>query len=150
MFRTHRAALVLVVHVILLLHAPRICSAAAGPAEKLILGFELAELSRSAEISRQEKSGRDSWFYLLDRSEGFDFAARFEWPGATNRAWTWRCRPGEHTEGEMALVTTIAPIDSDAQEATYDRTEYLSYFYPNLQRGFVEARLLVTSFQWLV
>ncbi len=151
MSRTHTAALVLFVHAgILLLQAPRICSASSGPAEKLILGFELAELSRGAEISRQEKSGRDSWFYLLDRPGGFDFAARFEWPGASNRAWTWRCRPGERTEGEMALVATVAPVDSNEQAATYRRTEYLSYFYPNLQRGFVEARLLMTSFQWLV
>jgi len=151
MSRTHTAALVLFVHAgILFLHAPRTCSASSSSAEKLILGFEQAELSRGAEISRQEKSGRDSWFYLLGRPEGFDFAARFEWPGATNRAWTWRCRPGEHTEGEMALVATVAPIDSNEQAATYRRTEYLSYFYPNLQRGFVEARLLMTSFQWLV
>ncbi|MHC4430977.1 MAG: hypothetical protein ACYTBS_03985 [Planctomycetota bacterium] len=149
-YRIQTAALVLFVHVILLWHGPCICSASASPSEKLILGFELAGLSRSAEISRQEKPGRDSWFYLLDRPEGFDFAARFEWPGATNRAWTWRCRPGECTEGEMALVAAVSPIDSDTQEATYQRTEYLSYFYPNLQRGFVEARLLMTSFQWLV
>ena len=151
MSRTHGAALVLFVYVgALSLHAPGICSEPATPAEKLILGFERAELSRGAEISRREKSGRDSWFYLLDRPEGFDFAARFEWPGATNRAWTWRCRPGERTEGEMALVVTVAPVDTNEQAATYHRTEYLSYFYPNLQRGFVEARLLMTSFQWLV
>jgi len=151
MSRIHTATLVLFVGAgTFLLHAPRICSASSGPAEKLILGFEQAELSRGAEISRQEKSGRDSWFYLLDRPEGFDFTARFEWPGASNRAWTWRCRPGEHTEGEMALVATVAPVDSNGQAATYRRTEYLSYFYPNLQRGFVEARLLMTSFQWLV
>ena len=43
-----------------------------------------------------------------------------------------------------------APVDSNERAATYRRTEYLSYFYPNLQRGFVEARLLMTSFQWLV
>jgi hypothetical protein len=45
-----------------------------------------------------------SWFYLIDQPEGFDFAARFEVPGETNVAWTWRCRPGEHTEGNLTLV----------------------------------------------
>ena len=74
--------------------------------EKTILGFEEEELGRSDEVSKQEKPGRESWFYLLEQPEGFDFAARFEWPGATNRAWTWRCRRGPHTEGEMALATT--------------------------------------------
>ncbi len=144
------AALILLFQAGILCLHPCVCSASSSPAQKLILGFERVELSRGAQISRQEKSGRDSWFYLLDRPEGFDFAARFEWPGATNRAWTWRCRPGEHTEGEMALVATAAPVDRDEQTATYRRTEYLSYFYPNLQRGFVEARVLMTSFQWLV
>ena len=80
-----------------------------APSEKLILGFERAELAGTDDVSREEKPGRDSWFYLLERTKGFDFAARFEWPGATNRAWTWRCRPGEHTEGELALVASIGP-----------------------------------------
>ncbi len=119
-------------------------------AEKLIVGFEQEELSRGAHISRQEKAGRESWFFLLERPEGFDFAARFEWPGGTNRAWTWRCRPGAHTEGELALVTTVAPVDHEKQTAAYRRTEFLSYFYPNVRRGFVEVRPLMTSFQWLV
>lgn len=48
--------------------------------EKIILGFEETELSQSDEVSRQEKPGRESWFYLLQPPEGFDFAARFEWP----------------------------------------------------------------------
>ena len=55
------------------------------PAERLILGFEKAELGRGDVVSREEKPGRESWFYLLEQPEGFDFAARFEWPGATNR-----------------------------------------------------------------
>ena len=118
--------------------------------QKLILGFEKAELGRGAYISREEKPGRESWFYLLEQPEGFDFVARFEWPGETNRAWTWHCRQGNHTEGEMALVTTVAPINTDKQTATYHRTRFLSYFYPNIRRGFVEARPLMTSFQWLV
>lgn len=57
-------------------------------AERLILGFEKAELGRRDAVSREEKPGRESWFYLIEQPEGFDFAARFEWPGATNRAWT--------------------------------------------------------------
>jgi len=84
-----------------------------GTAEKLILGFEQAELSQGACISREENPGRERWFYLLEKSEGCDFAARFEWPGATNRAWTWHCRPGTHTEGELALVATVTPINRD-------------------------------------
>lgn len=151
MSRTHTAALIILAHAgTFCLHAPCVCSASESPAEKLILGFEKAELGRGAEISHLEKTGPDSWFYLPDRPEGFDFAARFEWPGETNRAWTWRCRPGERTEGEIALVATVAPVDTDERKATYRRTEYLSYFYPNIQRGFVEARVLMTSFQWLV
>ena len=54
--KTQTAALFLFVHMILLPNAPCICSASSGSAEKLILGFELAELSRGADISRQEKS----------------------------------------------------------------------------------------------
>jgi hypothetical protein len=118
--------------------------------EKLILGFEQEELSQGEYISHQEKPGRQSWFYLLERPEGFDFAARFEWPGATNRAWTWHCRPGACTEGELALATTITPNDREKQTATYQRTDFLSYFYPNTSRGLVEAVPLMTSFQWLV
>ncbi|MBL7189009.1 MAG: hypothetical protein ISS70_22005 [Phycisphaerae bacterium] len=133
-----------------LLHSPAALAVSSRPAEKLIMGFEQAELSRGAYISREEKPGHDSWFYLLEQSEGLDFAARFEWPGETNRAWTWHCRPGAHSEGELALVTDVAPADRDKATATYRQTEFRSYFYPNIRRGFVEARLLMTSFQWLV
>ena len=144
-------ALILFVHgATLLLHVPVAQAVISGPAEKLILGFEQAELSRGAHISHQEKPGRESWFYLLEQSKGFDFAARFEWPGETNRAWTWNCRPGAHTEGDLALVVNVAPADRDKAAATYRQTEFLSFFYPNIRRGFVEARLLMTSFQWLV
>jgi hypothetical protein len=133
-----------------LLHAPAALAVPSRLAEKLILGFEQTELNQGAYISREEKPDRESWFYLLEQSEGFDFAARFEWPGETNRAWTWHCRPGAHSEGELALVTDVAPADRDKATATYRQTEFLSYFYPNIRRGFVEARLLMTSFQWLV
>ncbi len=133
-----------------LLHAPAALAVSSGPAEKLILGFEQAELNHGAYISGEEKPGRESWFYLLEQPEGFDFAARFEWPGATNRAWTWHCRPGEHTEGELALAAHLPPADRDTTTATYCQTEFLSYFYPNIGRGCVEARLVMTSFQWLV
>jgi len=118
------------------------------PAEKLILGFEGAELACGSEVSREEKPGRDSWFYLLDQAKGFDFAARFEWPGATNRAWTWRCRPGEHTEGELALVTSVGPPNTRNRKATYQQTEFLSRFYPDTREGF-EAHRVMTTFQWL-
>ena len=43
-------------------------------AEKVILGFEEVELSRGDEVSREEKPGRESCFYLLNKSQGFDFA----------------------------------------------------------------------------
>ena len=132
------------------LRAPAALAVSSRPAEKLVLGFEQAELSQGAYISREEKPGRESWFYLLDQPDGFDFAARFEWPGGTNRAWTWHCRPGSHTEGDLALVADVAPTDQDKAAATYRQTEFLSFFYPNIRRGFVEARLLMTSFQWLV
>jgi len=135
---------------IFLLHATATSAVSPPPAERLILGFEQAELIQGAYISRQEKPGHESWFYLLEQSEGFDFAGRFEWPGETNRAWTWHCRPGAHTEGELALVTDVAPVGRDEATATYRQTESLSYFYPNIRTGFVEARLLITSFQWLV
>jgi len=151
MSKMHIVILVLVVQAdIFFLHIPCARSALSNRAEKLIVGFEQAELSQGSYISHEEKPGRESWFYLLERPEGFDFAARFEWPGETNRAWTWQCRQGEHTEGKLALVATVAPIDRDEQTATYRQTEFLSYFYPNIRRGLVEARSLMTSFQWLV
>jgi hypothetical protein len=136
--------------ILCLLQTSAALAVSSEPAEKLILGFEQAELGKGAYISGEEKPGRESWFYLLDQPEGFDFAARFEWPGATNRAWTWHCRPGTSTEGELALVANAAPADRDMTTATYRQTEFLSYFYPNIGRGRVEARLLMTSFQWLV
>ncbi len=149
--KTRTAILILFIQAgIFFLHAPRARSAEALQAEKLIVGFEQAELSRGAHISREEKPGPESWFYLLERPEGFDFAARFEWPGETNRAWTWHCQRGAHTEGELALVATVAPADREKRTATYCQTEFLSYFYANIRRGFVEAQLLMTSFQWLV
>ncbi len=124
--------------------------AAAGeaPDERVILGFERAELSRDVAVSREEKPGRESWFYLLDREKGFDFAARFEWPGATNRAWTWRCRPGEHTEGELALVASLGTANPHNREAAYRQTELLSRFYPDTREG-LQAHRLMTTFQWL-
>jgi hypothetical protein len=149
--RTYTIILTLFIQVdIFFFCAPCARSATSNQAEKLILGFEEAELGRGAYVSREEKPGRESWFYLLEQPKGFDFAARFEWPGETNRAWTWYCRQGNHTEGEMALATTVAPINTEKQKATYTRTEFLSYFYPNIRRGLVEARPLMTSFQWLV
>ena len=154
MIRTSKTRIVIVILFIsagiLFLHVPRAQSALSNQAEKLIVGFEQAELSRGAHISREEKPGRESWFFLLERPEGFDFAARFEWPGESNRTWTWHCRRGAHTEGELALVATVAPVNRERQTATYRRTDFLSYFYPNVRRGFVEARPLMTSFQWLV
>ena len=60
------------------LQVPCARSALSNQDEKLIVGFEQEELSRGSYISRQEKPGRESWFYLLERPEGFDFAARFE------------------------------------------------------------------------
>jgi len=150
-FKTRTEIVILFIQAgIFFLHPPRAWSASSNQAQKLILGFEETELSRGAHISREEKPGRQSWFYLLERPEGFDFAPRFEWPGETNRAWTWHCRQGAHTEGELALVATVAPVNSEKQTATYRRTKFLSYFYPNVRRGLVEARSLMTSFQWLV
>ena len=136
-FNTRKVLLILLIQAsVLVLHASPAWSTLSNQAEKLILGFEQVELSRGAHISREEKPGRESWFYLLEHPEGFNFAARFEWPGATNRAWTWHCRRGEHTEGELALMATVAPTDREEQKATYRRTEFLSYFYPNIRRGF--------------
>jgi hypothetical protein len=150
MSKTRIVKLILFAQMGIFLQALHSQSAISNQAQKLILGFEQEELGRGAQISREEKPGRDSWFYLLERPEGFDFAARFEWPGEKNRAWTWHCRPGAHTEGELALFTTILPNDTEKQAATYHRTDFLSYYYPNVRRGLVEAKLLMTSFQWLV
>ena len=120
MSKTRTVILVLFVQTsVLFLQVPYAQSAPFNQKEKLILGFEQAELGRGEYISRQEKPGRQSWFYLLEHPKGLDFAARFEWPGATNRAWTWHCRKGDCTEGELALVTTIAPNDPEKQKATY-------------------------------
>jgi hypothetical protein len=119
-----------------------------GPPEKLILGFEKAELGRSPLVAPEVRRGRDCWFYLLERPDGVDFAARFEWPGETNRVWTWRCRRGEHTEGELALVAAAGPASPQKFEPTYRETEFLSRFYPDI-RGGRQARLMLTTFQWL-
>ncbi len=78
---------------------------------KLVLGFEKEELVRLPDVVRGVKPGRESWFFLIELEDGFDFAARFEWPGATNRAWTWRCRRGKRTQGDTALVANEAPAN---------------------------------------
>jgi len=142
--------LVVIPAVVLCLAATAVQAGSSGEIteEKVILGFEEKELGRSDEVSREEKPGRESWFYLLEQPKGSDFAARFEWPGATNRAWTWRCRRGAHTEGEMALVATVGPPNPQGLKPTYRQTDFLSYYYPNL-RGNFEAHHLMTSFQWL-
>ena len=114
---------------------------------KLILGFEKEELVRLPEVVRGVKPGRDSWFFLIELDDGFDFAARFEWPGATNRAWTWRCRRGKHTQGETALVANVGPANPYHAKSTYDQTPFLSYFYPDI-RGKREAYLLMTTFEY--
>ena len=129
------------------LSTPAGSSAASKPDEKLIIGFEKDELSAGKEISHVEESSR-SWFFLLDGEKGFDFAARFEWPGGKNRAWTWICRPGEHTEGELALVTTAHPANPKKLDASFEQTEFLSHYYPSARDRF-EADLLMTTFQWL-
>ena len=115
--------------------------------EKLILGFEKDELSRTKWTLRKEVR-ETGWFYLLDRPEGFDFAARFEAPGEINRAWTWRCRPGEHTEGDLSLVSRVGPANPKGVKPTYRQTEFLSHYYPSLYAS-LEARHLMTTFQWL-
>ena len=94
-----------------------VATAADAAKTKLILGFERAEFSRGLPLSYEEKPGRDHWFFLLDRPEGFDFAARFEWPGAVNRAWTWRCRTGLHSEGKLALSATVGPTSRQSPGA---------------------------------
>jgi len=114
--------------------------------QKLLLGFEKEELLRSESVSREEKPGK-TWFYLLDQAQGFDFAARFEVPGETNRAWTWACRPGEHTQGELALVASVGPANPNKLPPTYRQTDFLSFYYPSLKGR--EAQLLLTTFQWL-
>ncbi|MHC4739017.1 MAG: hypothetical protein ACYS9Y_08955, partial [Planctomycetota bacterium] len=136
-----------VLAVVLFLYAPCSGSADSQPAEKVILGFEKAELSVGEAIAYDENSSR-SWFFLLDGTEGFEFAARFEWPGGKNRAWTWLCRPGEHTEGDLALVTTARPANPTRSEASFAQTEFLSQYYPSARNRF-EADLLMTTFQWL-
>ena len=132
---------------VLFLYVPCARSAVSIPAQKLILGFEKAELCVGEAIAYDENPSR-CWFYLLDGTEGFDFAARFEWPGGKNRAWTWLCRPGEHTEGDLALVTTAHPANPKGLEASFAQTEFLSQYYPSARDRF-EAELLMTTFQWL-
>ncbi len=131
---------------VLFLQTP-LARAASRPAEKLILGFEKEELIVGEEIAYDENPSR-CWFYLLEGTEGFDFAARFEWPGGRNRAWTWLCRKGEHTEGELALVTTARPANPKGLEASFVQTDFLSQYYPSARDRF-EAELLMTTFQWL-
>lgn len=122
--------------------------AAGQDAQKLILGFEKDELLRTECTSQEVKTGKETWFYLLDQPEGFDFAARFEVPGQTNRAWTWACRRGEHTQGEVALVASVGPANPEKKPSTYRQTEFLSYYYPSLKSR--EARALMNTFQWFV
>ena len=140
---------ILPVAVLLVAHAGFSAGAAAGasPKERLILGFEKDELAASQCVGREVKAGRDCWFYLLDQPEGFDFAARFEWPGGTNRLWTWKCRPGEHTEGSLALVASVGGANPFNVKPTFHETEWLSYFYPAMRSKF-GAHQLMTTFAW--
>ena len=56
-----------------LMNLQRQISPPGAPVEKLILGFECAELAATSDIAYEEKPGRESWFYLLDQARGFDF-----------------------------------------------------------------------------
>lgn len=122
--------------------------ATSGPAEKLLLGFEEDELAATHFVGREVKKGRESWFYLIDKPGGFDFSARFEWPSEVNTFWSWPCRSGEHTEGKLAMVAAIGPANPDNQECTFERTDFLSRYYPSLRNSF-QARPIMTTFQWL-
>lgn len=115
--------------------------------EKLLLGFEKEELLRTESTLREEVR-EAGWFYLLDRPEGVDFAARFEAPGEINRAWTWRCRSGARTQGELSLVVRVGPANPKGLEPTYRRTDFLSHFYPSVYAS-METRHLMSTFQWL-
>ncbi len=70
-------------------------SGTSRPAEKLIMGFEASELE-------DKKEGRTCWTFVEKAEDGVDFYAPFEYGEAGSRAWTWRCRPGQTTEGKLA------------------------------------------------
>jgi len=115
-------------------------AAASGPAaegERLIMGFEKAELE-------SKKEGRTCWTILEDADDGVDFYAPFEF-GELDRAWTWQCRPGQVTEGRLALAAKVGP--NRANNHQFQSTPLIDRCYPVLRRG--ETSVILNTFGFL-
>jgi len=108
---------------------------AMGDDRKLILGFETEELARKKE---------GSWGGMKELEDGVDFWTNFEF-GETNRAWTWRCRTGEATEGKQALVRYVR---RGRRQMSFERTPFQQRYYPVLRSG-SDASVILNTFQWL-
>jgi len=114
-------------------------TAASRPAvaEKLIMGFEKAEIE-------DKKQGRACWTFLEKAEDGFDFYTPFEY-GETSRAWTWRCRPGQVTEGKLALAMRVGPGGRGGTK--FQSTPAIDRCYPMLRDG--QTAVVMNTFGWL-
>ena len=114
-------------------------AAAAQPAarEKLVMGFEAAELEA-------KKEGQTCWTFLETAEGGVDFYTPFEY-GERNRAWTWRCRSGQTTEGKLALVAKFGP-NAKADRA-FQSTPIIDRCYPMIRGG--QTSVIMNTFGWL-
>jgi hypothetical protein len=93
--------------------------------EKLILGFEKAELE-------SKKEGRTCWTILEDAGGGVDFYHPFEF-AELDRVWTWHCRSGQATEGRLALAAKVGPNAKSSPE--FVSTPVIDRCYPVVRGG---------------
>lgn len=111
-------------------------ASAMGDEGKLIVGFETTELSRKKE---------GAWGGMTPVEDGCDFWMNFEHGEERSRAWTWRCREGDCTEGKQALVRSVG---RGRRQLSFKRTPYQRRYYPVL-RNASDARVILNAFQWL-
>ncbi|MFB3893843.1 MAG: sialidase family protein [Phycisphaerae bacterium] len=107
-------------------------------AEKLIMGFEKAEIEN-------KKQGRACWTFIEKADDGYDFWTPFEYGEVGSRAWTWRCRPGQVTEGKLALATRIGPGGRGGPK--FQSTPIIDRYYPMLRNG--ETPIVMNTFGFL-
>ena len=107
--------------------------AASQPAEKLILGFEKAEIEH-------KKQGKTCWTVLENVEGGVDHWAPFEF-GEVDRTWTWHCRSGDATEGKLSL---LARTGTGAAFREFRATPITERYYPTLRTNSDAAVLLNT------
>ncbi len=115
--------------------------------EMLILGFEREEVADKSRRfwggSQSSDGGFSAWAWF--ETENPDLSK----PTAGNKVWTWTVRPGEVTQGELALGGQM-PKPDGRPRVPFRSTELISRFYPAPCRGRQgQTCVIFSTYQWL-